>query len=126
MADFPTTSKSFTLKSLQNFKIHQNPPIRGFCKIMKHNFLENSIFSEHLKDFHSKIVDKKYKNKNAWGRLAPHHWLHCFLFSPLSIFKCFFKTSAREDAKSHWLHLFDFSPLCVIKCVLKLSAREDA
>ena len=33
---------------------------------------------------------------------------------------------AREDLQSDWFRLFVFSPLCVFKCVLKLSAREDA
>ena len=28
-------------------------------------------------------------------------------FSSLCVFKCLFKSSAREDAKSHWLHLFN-------------------
>ena len=53
--------------------------------------------------------------------LAAFVWLF-----QLCVFKCFLKTSAREDAYSHWLHLFGFSPLCIFKCVLKLPAREDA
>ena len=42
---------------------------------------------------------------------AREHWLHLFDFSPLCVFKCVFKLSAREEAYSHWLHLFDFSPV---------------
>ena len=57
---------------------------------------------------------------------AKSHWLHLFVFSPLCVFKCVLKWPASEDAQSHWLHLFDFSPLCLFKYVLKSPAREDA
>ena len=40
--------------------------------------------------------------------------------------RVFLQMVPQTDAKSLWLHLFDFSPLCVFKCLLKLSAREDA
>ena len=46
----------------------------------------------------------------------------CFDFSPLWIFKCCLKWSAREDAKSHWLQLFNFSPMCIFKCILNALA----
>ena len=35
------------------------------------------------------------------------NWLHLFVFSPLCVFKCVLKLSAREDAKSHWLDFED-------------------
>ena len=45
------------------------------------------------------------------------HWLHCFVFFPLCVFKYALKLSAREEAKSHWLHLFGlFSTVCFHMC----------
>ena len=49
-----------------------------------------------------------------------------FSHTDLCLFVCLLKELGSEHAKSQWLHLFDFSPLCVFKCALKLSAREDA
>ena len=62
----------------------------------------------------------------AFPRISKVTFIALFYFSPLCVFKCLLKFSAREEAKSHWLHLFGFSPLCVFKWVLKWLACENA
>ena len=50
----------------------------------------------------------------------------CFVFCPLSMFRCIFKEIWSKQVKSHWLQMLDFSPLCIFKCFLKLPAWKQA